>query len=554
MLSSSLLCRRFVALALLAIAAPCALAQTFNNFTPITIPTIGSGSPYPSTISVAGVPTVSNITVSVSVTHPYISDLELLLVSPSGKKILLLSDAGASTSVTATTFSFSPRSYLPSFPSFWTPSSGTNFRPTDNVAGDVLPAPAPAGPYTDPLSSVLGLSGNGVWSLYVADDESPDGGTIQSWSITLNGADPITAEPGTRFTYQGKLESGGSPVNGLHDMTFSLWSSDTGTSTTNNLSGPISVPNVQVTNGLFTAEILVPPLPSYTGSRLWLQIAAGPAGSAQTTLSPRQQLTPTPFAVRARIADDSDQLGGRLASAFLRTGGYTTPDAIFLETSLDTSIISRNTALFSGDGANPLNPAFFLVSRNGSTGASPFFRFNNLGGTTIAELKNDGNLAIADLSWINPATAPVRTITIPPSAFQTSETADLSAYGAVSIGSPPGTSSSSWSAPIPLQPGDTILSASIYAKDNDAARFINGGVYRQTFSTASNVPLSSGANTGVGNASTAIQLLDAAIPATTLGNDQAFTAVVFISRGGLLGANPDLRFCGMVITYRPARP
>ena len=554
MINSSLLCRRFVALALLAIAAPCALAQTFNNFTPITIPTIGSGSPYPSTISVTGVPAVSNITVKVSVTHPYISDLDLLLVSPSGKKIMLLSDAGGGSSITATTLSFSPRSYLPSFPSSWTASSGTNFRPTDNFVGDTMPAPAPAGPYTDPLSSLLGIPGNGVWSLYAVDDESPDGGSIQSWSLEFNGADPITAEPGNRFTYQGKLESGGSPVNGLHDMTFSLWSSDTGTLPANNLSGPISVPNVQVTNGLFTAEILVPPLPNYTGSRLWLQIAAGPAGGSQTTLSPRQQITPTPFAVRAKIADDANMLGGRLASAFLRTGGYTTPDAIYLETSLDTTFISRNTALFSGDGANPLNPAFFLVSRNGSTGATPFFRFNNLGGTTIAELKNDGNLAIADLSWINPAAAPVRTITIPPSAFQTNEAADLSANSTVSIGSPSGTSASTWTAHIPLQPGDTILTAGIYAKDNDAARFITGGVYRQTFSIAQNTPLSTGGSTGVATASTAIQFVDAAIPATTLGNDQAFTAVVFISRGGLLGANPDLRFCGMVITYRPARP
>ncbi len=76
---------------------------TFTNATAITIsPSDGAVSPYPSEIVVSG---LSGSIVDVNVTlhgftHTYPDDVDILLVSPSGQNLLVLSDVGGSTAVT----------------------------------------------------------------------------------------------------------------------------------------------------------------------------------------------------------------------------------------------------------------------------------------------------------------------------------------------------------------------------------------------------------------------------------------------------------------------
>jgi len=122
----------------------------------------------------------------------------------------------------------------------------------------------------------------------------------------------ITAAPGlandTTFTYQGSLKDGGGPANGFYDMTFHLYSALSGGS----LLGTVGL-GVQATDGVFTAELDFGAA-DFNNSDRWLQIVVN--GS---TLSPRQPVTRTPYAIQTRgiFVDDDGHvgMGGTLTSA-----------------------------------------------------------------------------------------------------------------------------------------------------------------------------------------------------------------------------------------------
>jgi hypothetical protein len=111
------------------------------------------------------------------------------------------------------------------------------------------------------------------------------------------------------FTYQGRLTDGGSPANGNYDIEFRLF--DTLTVGTGTQIGPTAiVPNVAVFAGIFTVHLdLMGCTTCFNGLNRFLQIAVRPAGgSTFTTLSPRQPITSTPYAMRSRTAARADGL------------------------------------------------------------------------------------------------------------------------------------------------------------------------------------------------------------------------------------------------------
>ena len=95
---------------------------------------------------------------------------------------------------------------------------------------------------------------------------------------------------GTAFTYQGRLEDGGSPANGVYNMAFRLFDAAAGGAP---IGGLLSIPNVNVVDGLFTVSLDFGATP-FGGQRRWLEIAVN-----GTTLSPRQELTASPYALFA---------------------------------------------------------------------------------------------------------------------------------------------------------------------------------------------------------------------------------------------------------------
>src|SRR5258706_4979711 len=116
---------------------------------------------------------------------------------------------------------------------------------------------------------------------------------------TLNLQPSTVLAQGTAFTYQGRLNDGANPASGVYDFRFILYNSDIGGSQT----GPILTNNtVALSAGLFTTPLDFDPA-VFGGTIYWLEIALRTnGGGAFVPLNPRQQLTPSPYAIMAASA------------------------------------------------------------------------------------------------------------------------------------------------------------------------------------------------------------------------------------------------------------
>ena len=134
--------------------------------------------------------------------------------------------------------------------------------------------------------------------------------------ITLTLPTGTTLAQGTAFTYQGRLDSGGTPFNGSAEFQATLWDAATGgTQVAANKLGAVVV---GVTNGLFTLPLDFDG--KFTGADRWLQLEVRTSIGPFTTLNPRQALTPTPYALTAKEISGllpTSQLSGTLSSAQL---------------------------------------------------------------------------------------------------------------------------------------------------------------------------------------------------------------------------------------------
>ena len=106
---------------------------------------------------------------------------------------------------------------------------------------------------------------------------------------------PINAlAQGTAFTYQGRLNTGSNPANGSYNLTFTLFTTGSGGSAA---AGPVTNSATAVSNGLFTVTLNFGN-GLFNGTAYWLEIGVATNGSTSfQTLSPRQFLTPTPYAI-----------------------------------------------------------------------------------------------------------------------------------------------------------------------------------------------------------------------------------------------------------------
>jgi hypothetical protein len=135
----------------------------------------------------------------------------------------------------------------------------------------------------------------------------------------------------TSFTYQGRLQDGGTTANGSYDFQFTLWDSLTG-GTQQPQPTPITVTrsSVAVAAGTFTVPLDFG-LGVFPGADRFLEISVRSAGVGDfATLSPRQQISNTPYSLRSQNATSADnalQLGGVAANQYVVTTDSRMSDA-----------------------------------------------------------------------------------------------------------------------------------------------------------------------------------------------------------------------------------
>jgi hypothetical protein len=109
----------------------------------------------------------------------------------------------------------------------------------------------------------------------------------------------------TTFTYQGELTDGGTAANGSYDLQFALF--DSAASGTQ-IGVTQTVPAVSVSNGLFTVQLDFGAA-AFPGANRFLEIGVRPGGGDSfTTLTPRQQISSTPYAIRSLNASSADSV------------------------------------------------------------------------------------------------------------------------------------------------------------------------------------------------------------------------------------------------------
>ena len=161
------------------------------------------------------------------------------------------------------------------------------------------------------------------------------------------------------------------PATGLYDLTFKVYDA---LSTGTQQAGTVTKTATPVTNGLFTVNLDFGSTP-FTGARRWLEIDARTNNAALpfVTLTPRTELTPTPYAITAQSVPNSAITGPNIASGQVVKSLNGLTDAISLVAGANVTLTpSGNGLQISATGGatgwglsgNNISPGQFLGTLN----------------------------------------------------------------------------------------------------------------------------------------------------------------------------------------------
>ena len=110
---------------------------------------------------------------------------------------------------------------------------------------------------------------------------------------------------GTAWTYQGRLMDANVPADGPYDLWFALFADPVLNSF--QIGAPIEVNDIDIIDGYFTVELDFGNK-AFGGDARWLEIGVRPWDSEEryTLLSPRHEVTPTPYSLYAANAASAD--------------------------------------------------------------------------------------------------------------------------------------------------------------------------------------------------------------------------------------------------------
>jgi hypothetical protein len=125
---------------------------------------------------------------------------------------------------------------------------------------------------------------------------------------------------GTAFTYQGRLNDGANPASGIYDLRFEIYDTLSGGT---RQGGTLTNAATGVSNGLFTVTLDFGN--QFPGADRWLEIGVRTNGVGNfTALAPRQQITPSPYAIYSGSVNASG-ISGTIAPANIANGTITGP-------------------------------------------------------------------------------------------------------------------------------------------------------------------------------------------------------------------------------------
>jgi subtilisin-like proprotein convertase family protein len=124
-------------------------------------------------MNVVSTATLADVNVTVNISHSWVNDMTVTLISPAGTQVQLVANPCTSASIANIVATFD--------------NAGVNVVCGNNpaISGTVIPIQT--------LSAFNGESANGNWTLRVLDSFNEDGGSINGWSLNLCSAQTALA-------------------------------------------------------------------------------------------------------------------------------------------------------------------------------------------------------------------------------------------------------------------------------------------------------------------------------------------------------------------------
>ncbi len=190
------------------------------------------------------------------------------------------------------------------------------------------------------------------------------------------------------FTYQGKLNENGGVANGQYDLTFRLFDTDTSMTP---VAPDVIVENIQVTDGIFTVELSFSTTPFRDLSGNWLEISIRPGAStgAFSTLSPRQKITSSPYAMQSAFSTSTTNVTGVVGIANGGTGS-TTKNFVDLTTNQTVGGRKTFTDPIAGNGSE-------LTNINGANITNNTINASALAADSFPDIRN--RTLLGSLRW-----------------------------------------------------------------------------------------------------------------------------------------------------------
>lgn len=163
-----------------AVTAP----QEFTSLGGATIPDIGPGNPFPATVEVTGVSSITDLNVTITgLTHTWSADLHFMLRAPNGTMAYLMGRAGGGNRWQNNNVTFDDQA------SYFVPDSvnlgSMTVRPTVNTFLSVDPYSGVSNTSLGVFNGFTGSDVNGTWSLFSYDQVPSDSGSFSSFSLSI---------------------------------------------------------------------------------------------------------------------------------------------------------------------------------------------------------------------------------------------------------------------------------------------------------------------------------------------------------------------------------